>query len=110
MSQPRFVLVDYRNALYQGGFQNHRREGNGLLLTDTNELFVGGWHKDLMTGPCIVLLDRSSYLVAHFMEGRLNGDYIYVDEKQTLYTEFKDNIPNSNVVVIDKETKSASLL
>lgn len=110
MTTVKLVFIDYRNAIYQGGFQNKKREGKGLLLTDFNHLFVGNWHSDMLEGPCLVLLDRTTFVLANFTNGKLNGDYVYYGDEEILYTSFSANIPSSSIVEIDNKIKKAYLL
>jgi hypothetical protein len=95
-------MVDYRNATYTGG--------KGMLLTDNNTVFIGDWQDDVLINMSLIWLDYHTYILANYMNGALNGDYVYVSPTNTIYTSFKDNRSNGSIVKVDHKLSKASLI
>lgn len=56
-------FVDYRNALYQGGFLKGRREGKGILITDSGQIFAGTWKNDVLNDRALIWLDEKTHVI-----------------------------------------------
>lgn len=110
MSNISIVLVDYRNGTYQGGFKDQKRYGKGILITDSNIIIICEWDADCPNGPTLIWLDRETYIITEFQNGKLNGNYTYHSPTQTIYTNFRNNAINGNIATIDHAIKKATLL
>jgi hypothetical protein len=43
MSDASTSLVDYRNALFQGGFVQQKKTGKGILIDDNETIMICEW-------------------------------------------------------------------
>jgi hypothetical protein len=77
---------------------------------DTNTVFIGDWQDDVLTGQSLIWLERHTCVLANYMHGVLNGDYVYVSPDNTIYTSFKGNHPNGSIVKVDHQVSKASLI
>ncbi len=104
-AKPRDVqYLEFRNGLYQGFQTNNKPEGYGLILDDHMRLYASEWVDGQPDGRTLVFNGSGKYiyglwqnglpngfvifrsgelvLVGHFNNGRLEGEFITLFERQ----------------------------
>jgi hypothetical protein len=105
MTEVTVQLVEYRNAVYQGGFSKGRREGKGILITDSGEIFVGTWKNDCLNDKALIWLSEKKYVIGDFNRGLMDGQFVYRDAKGLFYAEFTNNKLTGKMVYLDESEK-----
>lgn len=102
-------FVEYRNALYQGGFVKGRREGKGILITDLGQIFIGLWKNDFLDDKALIWMDEKTYVIGDFNKGQMDGNFIYRDNKTLFYTTFSYDRITGKQLYIDRNEQRAIL-
>lgn len=105
MADANINLVEYRNAVYQGGFSKGRREGKGILIADSGEIFVGTWKNDNLNDKALIWLNEKTYVIGDFNRGLMDGQFVYRDSKSLFFAEFSNNKLSGKVIYIEEMGK-----
>lgn len=105
MSEATIQLVEYRNAVYQGGFMKGRREGKGILIADSGEIFVGTWKNDCLNDKALIWLGEKKYVIGDFNRGLMDGSFVYRDARSLFYAEFTNDKLTGRMVYLDESDR-----
>ena len=68
-----FDIYEFKNGIYQGDFNDFKREGYGIYMWDDGQIYIGEWKDDLMEGIGIVFLGFGGYIYGKFLRNKLHG-------------------------------------
>lgn len=102
-------FVEYRNAVYQGGFVKGRRQGKGILITDLGQVFIGEWKNDCLDHKALIWMDEKTYVIGDFNNGQMEGNFIYRDGKTLFYATFAYDRVVGKQLFIDANEERAFL-
>ena len=86
-------ILEYRNGIYQGNTKGSKRNGQGILLTDDGNIFVGEWKNDQLCGNALIFLDHNEYGFGEFNRGEIEGYFLFRRSDKTLFSEFNMSRP-----------------
>lgn len=66
-------FIEYRNAVYQGctNLKSRKRNGPGILITDSNTIIISEWKNDQMSAKTIMITDPENYGFGEFNRGEI---------------------------------------
>lgn len=67
------VLIDYRNAKYQGFVQDLQPQGFGIALDERMHFIAGSWQNGVLSGRAVVFYSHCKYIYGEWEEGVPHG-------------------------------------
>lgn len=98
--------VNYKNGVYEGDMVQYQKNGPGIFIHDSGEVFIGSFWMDKVQGEGIIFFRDGGYLYGEFAKSMLNGFGILCCGQYFLLSSWVHNKMNGDVFLFDKSQMS----